>query len=261
MHKSFANKTRPHTRRENRHSHAPFSARARVRGFVALCLTTLALGGCTVSTVATQGFSAVPTGASVVVMPPDIKYYRVTASGIPEPAPDWTETARTAFDGAFNNYLNSVSFETGFADADEMSESAVEYDKLHSAVGSTILMNHYGLTKLPTKKMGDSNDYTFDWSLGPGVADLAPDGDYALFVYYRDYQASGGRVGMAVFAALFNVAIYTGHQGGFASLVDLKTGNVVWFNNVAAATGNMRSDEGAASIVKQLFDGLTPAAG
>ena len=82
--------------------------------------------------------------------------------------------------------------------------------------------------------------------------------DYALFVYYRDYQASGGRVGMAILAAALNVALYAGHQGGFTSLVDLKTGKVVWYNNVAASAGDLRTDGGAKKIVGQLFEGLNP---
>ncbi|MEM7080702.1 MAG: hypothetical protein AAF513_18945 [Pseudomonadota bacterium] len=218
------------------------------------------ISGCTVTNVATQGFTAVPPGARVVVMPPDIKYYRVTASGISEPAPDWTDTARASFDDAFGDYIQRSNLNVSFADQNEMSEQAIEYDKLHSAVGNTIIVNHFGLTKLPTKLNSETEQHRFDWSLGDGVNALAPDGDYALFVFYRDFQASGGRVGMAVFAAIFNVAIYTGHQGGFASLVDLKTGDVVWFNNVPASSGNLRSEEGADSIVKQLFAELADPA-
>lgn len=227
-----------------------------MKNLIVLLTLALSLAGCTVANVATQGFSSVPAGASVVIMPPDIKYYRITASGIPEPAPDWTATARNEFDTALGNYIQSSSWDVSFKDGDGLSATAIEYDKLHSAVGSTILANHFGLAKLPTKLDTATKQRAFDWSLGDGVSALAPEGDYALFVFYRDYQASGGRVGMAVFASLLGVAVYTGHQGGFASLVNLRTGDVVWFNNVAAATGNLRSADGAKSIVDQLFTGL-----
>ena len=222
-------------------------------------LVTLVLTGCAASNVATQGFSSLQPGDSVVLMPPDIKYFRVTASGIPEPAAEWTEQARAEFDNAFRQFAQDAGLNMAFPQVQEMSDVALEYDKLHSAVGSTILVNHYGMTKLPSKKDVATNEQTFDWSLGPGVKDLAPasDGKYALFVYFRDYQASGGRVGMAVFGALVGVAVYTGHQGGFASLVDLQTGDVVWFNNVPLAQGDMRSDDGAQKLVSQLFEELT----
>jgi hypothetical protein len=109
---------------------------------------------------------------------------------------------------------------------------------------------------MPTKRIGKSRDYRFDWSLGEVMSDLGLDADYALFIYYRDYQASGGRVAMAILGAALNVALYVGHQGGFASLVDLQTGKVVWYNNVAASTGDLRTDTGAEKVVGQLFEGL-----
>ena len=63
---------------------------------------------------------------------------------------------------------------------------------------------------------------------------------------------------MAILAAALSVPVYFGHQGGFASLVELKTGNIVWYNNVPAATGDLRTDVGAEKIVGQLFKGLNP---
>lgn len=232
-----------------------------MRACIVGAMVWLVLSGCTVSNVATQGFTTVPDKARLLVMPPDIKYYRVTASGMSEPHAEWTEEARAAFDGAFNSFVADSNISLSRVSTEELSDIAVEYDKLHSAVGSSILNYHYGLTKLPTKLNEDGKTYAFDWTLGDGVTNLLADGDgdYALFVFYRDYQAGGGRVGMAVFAAILGAAIYTGHQGGFASLVDLKTGDVVWFNNVPLAQGNMRSPEGAAKLVDQLFAELTTA--
>ena len=216
---------------------------------------------CTVSNVATGEFKTIPEGSNVVLMPPDIKYFRITASGATEPAADWTESARTSFSGAFQSYVDSATVDFSLTEVDELSDVGVEYDRLHSAVGSTILANYYGVTKLPSKVQAETKTSAFDWTLGPGVANLLPDqnGDYALFVFFRDYQASGGRVGMALFASLAGVAIYTGHQGGFASLVDLDSGDVVWFNNLPLAQGDMRKPEGAERIVKQLLSELTEA--
>jgi hypothetical protein len=115
-----------------------------------------------------------------------------------------------------------------------------------------VLTNHF-LLKLPAKAG------RFDWSLGPGVSEIGRDSgaDYALFVFYRDYQASGGRVAMSIFAAaLTGVVLSTGGQGGFASLVDLKSGNVVWYNKVDVGTGDLRNPKGASAVVAQLVQGL-----
>ena len=83
--------------------------------------------------------------------------------------------------------------------------------------------------------------------------------DYALFVYYRDYQASGGRVALSFFAALMGVGVITGGEIGFASLIDLRNGEIVWFNNVAAGVGELREEENARAAVDNLFKNLPVA--
>ena len=111
-------------------------------------------------------------------------------------------------------------------------------------------MHHYGPLKLPSK------NGRFDWSLGPGVASLRQqyDADYALFVHYRDYQASGGRVAFAILAAAAGVGVGMGSESGFASLVDLNTGDIVWFNMVVAGSGELRDVDGARKTVAKLLD-------
>ena len=48
----------------------------------------------------------------------------------------------------------------------------------------------------------------------------------------------------------------TGGESGFASLVDLRTGDIVWFNVVTAGSGELRKKEGAASAVATLFKNI-----
>jgi hypothetical protein len=47
--------------------------------------------------------------------------------------------------------------------------------------------------------------------------------------------------------------VATGYEGGFASLVDLRTGDIVWFNTVAAGAGELRDPAGAKVAVEGLF--------
>ena len=82
------------------------------------------------------------------------------------------------------------------------------------------------------------------------------DADYALFTFYRDYQATEGRVAFAMLAAVVGVSVSAGSEGGFASLVDLKTGEIVWFSLVRAGSGELRDSTGAAAAVEQLFANL-----
>lgn len=188
----------------------------------------------------------------ILLLAPDVKFYALTASGIPEAQADWTEAARV-------NFAKAIVAEADARNADlvvrdgELTELESRYSRLHGAVGETVLVNHF-VMKLPAK------GGRFDWSLGPGVQELreSTDADYALFTYYRDSRATGGRVAMFVVVAALTggAAIPMGGQGGFASLVDLKTGDIVWFNKVDAGTGDLRDPDSAKKVVANLVKDL-----
>jgi len=185
----------------------------------------------------------------IVLMPPDIRYYLLTAGGVPEPNAEWTTAAQENFAVAMVDFAESIGADLSVVHKDDLSRDEIRYETLHSAVGMTILTHHFGMTKLPSKAGA------FDWSLGPEINSIARDhdADYALFVFYRDYQASGGRVAFAILAAAAGVGVGAGSEHGFASLVDLKTGDIVWFNVVVAGSGELRKEEGAATAVAKLF--------
>lgn len=189
----------------------------------------------------------------IVLMPPDIRYYRLTAGGILEPHAEWTKAAQTNFSRAVQNFARSGGTELSIVDADDMGEMDIEYETLHSAVGMTILNHQFGTFKLPSK----GNGKVFDWTLGPGISVLADahDADYGLFVYYRDYQATGGRIAFMILAAAAGIVVPAGAGAeiGFASLVDLRTGEIVWFNVVRVGAGEFRKPEGAETAVNLLF--------
>lgn len=210
------------------------------------------LGGCA----STQNVQQISTLESigdhpkVLVMPPDIRYYLVTVGGLPEPHAEWTEAARENFSAAMLEHAASTGSDLHVLDVKDLRPVEVQYSKLHEAVGLSVMLHHFGVDKLPSKEK------RFDWSLGPGVNDLAEEygADYALFVFYRDEQASGGRVAFAILAAAaVGAYVGAGSEYGFASLVDLKTGDIVWFNAVTVGSGELRDPEGARTAVKTLF--------
>lgn len=189
----------------------------------------------------------------ILVMPPDVKYYLLTTGGVPKPHAEWTIAARRNFEAALQGYASDHGTEIRMiSDPEELSMEETAYQKLYSAVGTSILIHHFGTMKLPTK------NGSFDWSLGPGVKSIGDnrEADYALFTYYRDYQASGGRIAFALLASLAGVGMSMGSEGGFASLVDLNTGEIVWFNKVLRGEGELRDPAGARQAVDILFEGL-----
>lgn len=189
----------------------------------------------------------------ILLMTPDVRYYLLTAGGLTEPHADWTAAAQKNFVAAVEDYASERGSDLVVMDTSQpLGELESRYDRLHGAVGNTVLANYFFGPRLPTK--GER----FDWSLGPGVSTLGEryDADYALFSFYRDYQASGGRMAFAFLAAVAGIGLSTGGQGGFASLVDLKTGEIVWFNLLQQGTGDLRSPEGAHAVMRELFKDL-----
>lgn len=227
--------------------------RARTASLLALMVF---FAGCATSQNVQQidRLESVKENPHVILMPPDIRYYLVTAGGVAEPHAEWTEAAQANFTTAMEHFAESIGTDLTIIDRNNLGATHIEYEKLHSAVGLTILQHQFGMFKLPSK----GNGAIFDWSLGPGISALADehDADYGLFVYYRDYQASGGRVAFAVLAAAAGVGVTTGSEHGFASLVDLRTGDVVWFNVVNVGSGELRDEASAAQTVDALFKNI-----
>lgn len=217
-----------------------------------IIIALIVVSGCATTTNVKQvdRLDSVGESARILVMEPDIKYYRLTAGGVPEPHAEWTEAARRNFAAAVKEYADAQGTEVVMiGDADALGQTEIDYSKLHAAVGLTIQVNHFGPLKLPSK------NGRFDWGLGPGVREIGEkyNADYALFSYYRDYQASGGRIAFAIIAMAAGANVSTGSESGFASLIDLKTGNIVWFNVVGAGRGELRDRDGAVEAVNMLF--------
>ena len=92
-----------------------------------------------------------------------------------------------------------------------------------------------------------------------------------MFLYAEDSFASTGRIALQVLGVAGCVVgfcapnIGGGGQFAYASLVDLHTGEVVWFNVLQAGTqiaginmGDIRKPEGAAQMVDRLLDRMKP---
>jgi len=188
----------------------------------------------------------------VVLVDPDVELSEITFGGVPEARADWTKAAKDFIDADIRNTLSGHTIDmvdTGtITDAHE-----AQLVKLHGAVGSAILLGVYlPILKLPNKNAPQ------DWTLGPGVSALRGKykGDYALFVRIRDSYSSDTRKVMQLLFAAGGVAVPGGTQAGFASLVDLRTGKVVWFNMLARTSGDLRTEKPAAETVAALLKGL-----
>jgi hypothetical protein len=242
---------------------------------VALALLgSVALAGC----VQTRQYADVeftpPQGDyKLLVMRPDVSVGSVTTGGLVEPRADWTETARSKLLAAIRGQQaarggNVLIMEKRNSLPGVDPEAIAELERLHYAVGSSIALHKYSGAYLPTKR-----GKGLDWTLGEDAIALGrrTGYDYALFLHAEDSFASTGRVALQVLgiAGCF-VGFCAPNVGGagqfaYASLVDLRTGEVVWFNVVSAGSqvagikmGDIRTDAGAAQMVDRLLDRMKP---
>lgn len=188
----------------------------------------------------------------VLLVQPDVQLSEMTAGGMLEARADWTKLAQDFISRYTTDLLRRKSIELVTADKTPSARD-IQVVKLHGVVGQAVLTHLYidGF-KLPSKGKA------LDWTLGPGTNGLrdAYGSDYALFVYVRDSYTSAGRMLMMLGAAMFGVGIQGGTQVGFASLVDLRTGNIVWFNRIANSTGDLRTPAPAKKTVDDLLKEL-----
>ncbi len=196
-------------------------------------------------------------GLAVLLMPADVELSVLTASGLEEPHAEWTETGRQNVVAALKDELTERNIKTVSYGDDSSASYQIAADdeqlvKLHEAVGSSIMLHKYVPNyALPTKRE------RFDWTLGDGVQSLrdSHDADYALFVHARDSFSSDGRVAMNIlFAILPGPAPQGGRQTAFASLVDLNSGEIVWFNVLQSTVGDLRDPKQAREAVSHLLD-------
>ncbi len=190
-------------------------------------------------------------------MPIDIELSELTAAGILEPKAEWTNLARAHVSAALKAELAEKN-DALIAYRQPKDEKTVHLHqqliKLHSVVGLTIIKHKLlpnKIFELPTKQD------KFDWTLGRETTVFRQDdADYGLFVYIRDSYTSAGRVALIVVAAILQVGVSGGQTSAFASLVDLRTGDVVWFNLLRSESANLRTAETAREAMKELLTDL-----
>jgi hypothetical protein len=248
----------------------------RVRGsiFAVALAATVALGGC----VQTRQYADVqftpPHGDyKLLVLRPDVTVGALTTGGMVEPRAEWTDEARANIIAALRAQQASRGGNVTIIEhRNELpgvpEQELADVERLNFVVDESIVEHKYLGDYLPTKR-----GRGLDWTLGADAVKLGRQSgyDYALFLHAEDQVASKGRValGLVGLAGCF-IGFCAPNVGGaeqldYASLVDLKTGKVVWFNVVDAASqvpgikfGDLRTPQGAAQMVERLLGRMKP---
>jgi hypothetical protein len=244
------------------------------RGLAATVAACVALVGC----VQTRQFADLqftpPSGDyKLLVLRPDVTVGSLTTGGMVEPRADWTDQARASIVAALKAQQagrggNVTIIEHRNALPNVSEQELADVERLNLAVDQSIVDAKYLGDYLPTKRR-----VGLDWTLGQDAVRLGQKTgyDYALFMHAEDEVASKGRIALGVLglAGCF-IGFCAPNVGGqqqldYASLVDLHTGEVVWFNVVTAGSeipgikfGDLRTPEGAAQMVDRLLGRMKP---
>ncbi len=219
-------------------------------------------------TASKQGFALeASSGKKILVFRPTVQTGSQSTGGIFESNAAWTDEARKNLNNALVKRLAKLGNEAVFApepfgdDAQKLQEHMALFE---AVADSVIKYQFFQGNRLPTKKHDNKSD-VFEWSLGKAVASLpgAADADYGLFIFNEDQFGSTGRKLLQV-VAMFGpgIAVKSGEHKGYAGLVNLKNGDLLWLNADGAMGGDLRDPEGAEKRVSQLleeFPGSVPA--
>jgi len=231
-------------------------------------LAFAALGGCVQTRhYANVEFTAPYGDYDLIVMRPAVEVGTVTAGGLVQPNAEWSEQARGHLIEALRRYQSERGGRTVFLDSRAglegvPPETVANLERLFITVGNSIIIHRYMGAELPTKR-----GRGLDWTLGEDAVAFgqATGMEFALFLHAEDSIASTERtalqiVGIAGCAIGFCAPQGGGGQAAYASLVDLRTGEVAWFNILQTSSllpgvrfGDLRTAEGAEQLVDRLI--------
>lgn len=201
------------------------------------------------------GFVLAPGSARILLFRPKITVGAQSTGGLFEPNADWTAQGRENIGASLRAAQGQLGNEV--IDAPEFfgddAVAAAEYQSLFSVLATSVISyKFFPGNRLPSKVRTG----VFDWTMGPGIGNLVKttNCDYALFIFTEDAIGSTGRKIFQVFAAMASVSIKSGEHKGYAGLIDLRTGDLVWLNADLQMGGDVRTPEGAQKRVTQLLE-------
>jgi hypothetical protein len=207
---------------------------------------------------------------TVTLLPPKVAVYKITAGGVEEEVYEWTESARRLLAAELEREIRERGRLQFVPYPQPTVEDAIpggaapgwtpleENWALFEAVATAVFRHTYDQKQLFAPKQKN-----FDYTLGADAATLVEGigADAFLIVVATDYVETAGRTTLIVLGALASVA--AGAPVGPAmsptsvilALVEARTGDILWFNQVASRA-NLRDPESDAKLVDAVMKGL-----
>jgi len=189
----------------------------------------------------------------VVLLPPQVFVYELSAGGVPTRMAEWEATARdNLVTAATRQAQNSRLFELvpapplAPADLDQLDAHIGLYDR----VAQSVFVYGRGEQDAWAHKKNE-----FDYTVGPGLAFLREQtgADAALIILGSDFISSSERKAAFVVGLLLGVALPLGQAFMTTGLVDLKTGDVQWMSFDSSASMDSRNPTDVDDLVRALY--------
>ena len=200
-------------------------------------------------------------GQTVLLFRPSVFVGEQSTAGQAEPNGDWTDESRRLLAAEMTARQAGIA-DRVVAEPETAGPVYSQYQALFDTVARSVVRHQFFKGgRLPTRK-----NKPFEWSLGPGLKEIAREtgARYGLFVSTHDeYGSVGRKVFQALAIVAVGVPVTSGVHRGFAGLVDLETGDLVWLNADEQMGGDVRNAEGMKKRVAELLEdypGLSAAA-
>lgn len=189
----------------------------------------------------------------VVLLPPQVFVFELSAGGVPTRMTDWESTARNnlanaatrlARDNKLFELVPSPTLEPLLADQLEA------HIGLYDRVAQSVFVYGRGDQSAWEHKKNE-----FDYTVGPGLAFLREQtgADAALIVLGSDFISSGGRRAAFIAGLVLGIGIPLGQSFITAGIVDLTTGDVQWMSFDASATLDTREAGDVDNLIQSLY--------
>lgn len=198
----------------------------------------------------------------IVVLPPEVQIYEVSAGGVPERVKAWGEQAATAVLASLKETLARDGLELidppppDAADRELIDRHVAMFRRVGEAI-AFVQDSH--------DAVWEARRGSLEFTLGDGLAPLASrlDADGFLFADGVDFISTGGRRAIFVLSTLaFGLPVVPlGTSYLQAGVVDARSGEILWFGrDYRFAAGDLREAETAQRLTRQVFAGYRDAA-
>lgn len=189
----------------------------------------------------------------VVLLPPQVFVYELSAGGVSTRKADWEATARANLSSAAIRLARDAGlFEVTPAPSLDpvVQEQLDAHIGLYDRVADSIFVYGRGEKSAWAHKKEE-----FDYTIGPGLAFLREQtgADAALIVLGSDYISSSGRKAAFVVGLALGVVMPLGQSFISAGVVDLKTGDVQWMGFDSSSSMDTRNPENVDELMQKLY--------